>query len=91
MVGGFAQGADIFEIAVSAGKVHAIAGNKDVLNIEALIVYVDLAFAATGLVDQGANLNGSGLHGLQALDQAVQGMAAIHDIFDNDDVTALNA
>src|SRR6185312_13268757 len=78
--------ADIRQIAVPLGEVHAVSDDKLVGNGEADVIGVDLFEAARGLVEQRGDAQRAWVVPLEQAAQEVQRQAGIQDVFYEDDV-----
>jgi hypothetical protein len=82
--------ADVPDIAVDLGVVHAVADDELVRNFEAYVVGLDGDEAALGLVEAAGDLERRGLVLEHQASQVGEGEAGVEDVFDEDDVTAFD-
>ena len=91
MAGGFFwEEADVVDVAVVFGEVHTVADDELVGDFKAYIVGLDGDEAAVGFVEAGCDLEGRGLVLEHEATEIAQGEAGVEDVFDDDDVLALN-
>src|ERR1035438_5818709 len=88
MVGG--HKANIGQVPVALGVVHAVADDKEVGNGEAHIIGLDLLDAARGLVEQSGDAESFGALLQEELAQVGKGEASVEDVFDDEYVLALD-
>src|ERR1700683_3488298 len=82
------QDADLFQAAITAVVIEAVADDKDVGDLEADPVDFD-GDLALFLVQEDTDLDVLGAEFAQALDGAGEGMAGVEDVIDDDDFAAL--
>ena len=82
--------ADVRQVAVALGVVHAIADDKEVGDGESDIIGVDLFEAAGGLVKQGSDAERFWMLLEKQLAQVAEGEAGIENVFDDENVFALD-
>ncbi len=91
MAGGFfRKEADVFYVAVVFGEVHAVADDEMVGDFEGDVVGLDGDEAALGFVEAGGDFEGGGLVLEHEAAQIGEGKAGVEDVFDEDDVLALD-
>src|SRR5450759_797307 len=85
------ESGDVGEVAVLLVEVEPVADHEDVRDGEALVLYVqvDLAFHVL-FVEQGADLERGRATCVQVLEQVAQREPGVDDVFDDDDVPALD-
>jgi hypothetical protein len=88
MVGG--HEADVGEVAVALGVVHAVADDEEVGDGEANVVGLDFFDAAGGLVEQRGDAQGLGVVLKEELAQVSEGEAGVENVFDDQDVLAFD-
>ena len=86
----FREEADVFHVAVALGEVHAVADDELVRNLEANVVGFDRDEAALGFVEAGGDLERGGFVLEHQAAQVAQGETGVEDVFDDDDVLALD-
>jgi hypothetical protein len=82
--------ADVGQVAVALGVVHAVADDEEVGDGEADVVGLDVLDAARGLVEQGGDAQGFGVVLKEELAQVGEGEAGVENVFDDEDVFALD-
>ena len=82
--------ADVGQIAIALRIIHSIADDEQVWNGETDIIGVDLLDAARRLVEQRGDAQGFGLLLQKDLAQVGEGQAGVEDVFDDQDVLALD-
>jgi len=82
--------ADVGDVAVDFGEVHAVADDELVGDLEADVVGLDGDEAATGFVEAGGDLEGGGLVLEHEAAEIAKGEAGVEDVFDQDDVVAFD-
>ena len=88
--GFFGEEADVVYAAVALGEVHAVADDELVGDLEAYVVGFDGDEAALGLVEAGGDLQRGGLVLEHQAAEVAEGEAGVEDVFDDDDVLALD-
>ena len=84
------EDADVFDTAVAFGVVHAIADDELVGDFEGYVVGFDGNEAALGLVEAGCDFERCRLVLEHEAAQIAQREAGVEDVFDDDDVLALD-
>jgi len=82
--------ADVRQISVALGVVHAVTDDEEVGNGEADIIRVDFLNAAGGLVKQRGNAQGFGVLLHEELAQIGEREAGVEDVFDDQDILAFD-
>jgi len=77
-------------VAVKFVEVEAVADDKFVGDIEADVIYGDIYGPTRGFVEEGADFEGGGRAGQQLLAQIGEGVTAVYDVFDDEDVVIGN-
>jgi len=91
MTGGFfGEEADVVYAAVAFGVVHAVADDELVGDFEGYVVGFDRDEATLGLVEAGGDLKRGGLVLEHQAAEVAEGEAGVEDVFDDDDVFALD-
>ena len=91
MAGGFfGEEADVVYAAVAFGEVHAVADDELVGDLEGYVVGFDGDEAAFGFVEAGGDLQRGGLVLEHQPAEVAEGEAGVEDVFDDDDVLALD-
>jgi hypothetical protein len=88
--GGFGEEADVLYAAVALGVVHAVADDEVIWDLEGDVVGLDWNEAAGGLVETGGDLERCGLVLKHEAAEVGEGEAGVEDVFDDDDVLALD-
>src|ERR1700736_4385988 len=84
------QDADVAEVAVVLVEVQAVTDYEFVGDLEADVGDVHGAKAAVGLIEQRGDADGFGLTLLEQVDEVGEGDAAIDDVFDHQNMMALD-
>src|SRR3972149_3014279 len=84
------EDADVRQVAVALAVVEPVTDHESVGNLEADVVHRDFLEAAGGLVEERGDLERLGLARLQDAVEVVEGQAGVEDVFDDDDVQALD-
>ncbi len=91
MAGDFGgEEADVVDAAVAFGVVHAVADDELVGDLEGYVVGFDGDEAALGFVEAGGDLERGGLVLEHEAAEVAEGEAGVEDVFDEDDVLALD-
>jgi len=88
--GFFGEEADVVDVAVAFGEVHAVANDELVGDLEAYVVGLDGDEAAIGLVEAGGDLERGGFVLEHEAAEITESETGIEDVFDDDDVLALD-
>jgi hypothetical protein len=88
--GFFGEEADVVNSAVAFGKVHAVANDELVGDLEGYVVGFDGDEAALGFVEAGGDFERGGLVLEHETAEVAEGEAGVEDVFDDDDVLALD-
>jgi hypothetical protein len=88
--GFFGEEADVVDVAVSLGVVHAVADDELVGNFEANVVGLDGDQAAIGFVEAGGDLQRCRFVLEHESAEITEGESGVEDVFDDDDVLALD-
>jgi hypothetical protein len=88
--GFFGEETDVVYSAVALGKVHAVADDELVGDLEGYIVGFDGDEATLGFVEAGGDLQRGGLVLEHQAAEVAKGEASVEDVFDDDDVLALD-
>ena len=82
--------ADVWQIAIALGIIHAVADDEEVRNREANIIGFNLLQAARRLVEQGSNAQALGFLLQKEFAQIAQGQTGVENVFNDQNILALN-
>jgi hypothetical protein len=88
--GFFGEEADVVDVAVAFGEVHAVADDELVGDLETYVVGLDGDEAAVGLVEAGGDLERGGFVLEHEAAEIAEGEPGVENVFDDDDVFALD-